>query len=172
KIAVFIIATVVTFVLLAAIIYFNELRNGNTLTHTESTSMLVVCIIAIILIFFLWVWALIMLFRSDTCIIAQPRPTLRNVPTVTAKAFRPPAVVPSVVTGTPPSGAKTILASPKNETSTVLGTPPAPVPIVTAPHQGGIPQTVGGYQQFGGVVTGPSGTPQPTINKYGPIYNL
>jgi predicted permease len=63
-IAVFIISAVLVGVLLACVIYFNRLRNGQTLTPGEATSMTVICAILFAITLGLFIWSLIALFIS------------------------------------------------------------------------------------------------------------
>lgn len=66
-IAVFIISAVLVGVLLACIIYFNNIRNGKIPTPGEATSMLIICGILFAVTLGLFIWALVALFiSSDT----------------------------------------------------------------------------------------------------------
>lgn len=65
-IAVFIITAILVGLLLACIIYFNQIRNGKQVTQSEATSMLIFCSILFVVTLVLWIWSLIAIFFSSS----------------------------------------------------------------------------------------------------------
>lgn len=59
-----IILTIIAGFALAVIIYFNQIKQGKTITTSEASSMLVISGIIFAITIFLWIWALIRLFFS------------------------------------------------------------------------------------------------------------
>lgn len=65
-IAVFIVTAVLVGLLLADIIYFNQIRNGKTVTKNEATSMLIFSGILFAVVLALWIWSLVAIFFSSS----------------------------------------------------------------------------------------------------------
>ena len=65
-IAVFIITAILVGLLLADIIYFNQIRSGKQITQSEASSMLIFSIVLFVIVLGLWIWALVSIFFSSS----------------------------------------------------------------------------------------------------------
>ena len=64
RIVCFIIIVFILGYILASAIYFNDLKNGATISNTNASTMLVVAIIAFVALTILWIWVTVRLFFS------------------------------------------------------------------------------------------------------------
>jgi hypothetical protein len=121
-IAVFVLTAIVVGILIISMIYYNRIRNGNSVSSGEATTMLILSGILLAFVFALWIWSLVVLFAPSpppkmasppqtiivqrppaqkTVVAAQPPPFTTATPTPQATTMTPPKV--QATTMTPPA---------------------------------------------------------------------
>lgn len=140
RIVTVVILTIIAGFALAVIIYFNQIKQGKTITTSEASSMLVISGIIFGITIFLWIWALIRLFFSKKDrdeYVVKAKTVTAQAQTATTQYFSQPGVSiteaarPSQFYGSAPVPMKTATLAPTAPPVHRVITGPAPVPAVS-----------------------------------------
>jgi hypothetical protein len=134
-----IVLTIIAGFVLAAIIYFNQIKQGKPISIGEASSMTIIGGIVFAIVILLWIWALIRLFFSkkdkDVYVHKEVKPTAQYPNVTTFTSYPPPKVTTTVTSPPVPPTTTTIVRMQPQiiPPPPMVQTPPPMAPIRSGP---------------------------------------